>query len=147
MMMLTCYIGVQDEGKYGEHCVDGGVANHEKALVQRHRREVEYGRENCLREFQSIRTVFHTSCHTDLHCGDDQPSVYDKLAEAGRPLVAVSAVDKEQSANMAELKDFASVMVQYSSEPGYITWVIEKSAARLACFPSFPTIPMPTLAA
>ena len=54
MMMLTCYIGVQDEGKYREHCVDGGVANHKKALVQRHRREVENGREDCLRQFQFI---------------------------------------------------------------------------------------------
>ena len=41
--------------------------------------------------------------------------MYDKLAEASRPLVAVSAVDKEQSANMAELEDLASVMVQNSS--------------------------------
>ena len=73
--------------------------------------------------------------------------MYNKLAEASRPLVAISPMDKEQPANMAELEDLASVMVQYSSEPGYITWVIEKSAARLACFPSFPTIPMPTLAA
>ena len=51
MMKQTCDICVQDQGKYGEHCVDGGVANHEKALVERHRREVEHGGENCLRQF------------------------------------------------------------------------------------------------
>ena len=60
MMMLTCYIGVQDEGKYGEHCVDGGVANHKKALVQRHRREVEHSGEDCLSKKISSSEQFFT---------------------------------------------------------------------------------------
>ena len=94
MLKQTCDICVQDKGKYWEHCVDGGIANHEKALVQRHRREVEHGGENCLRQYNLEKRVFHKSCHTtDLHCSDDKPSVYDKLTEASRPLVAVSAMD------------------------------------------------------
>ena len=104
----TCHIGVQDQCKYWQHCVDGGIADHEKTLVQRHRREVEHGGEDCLHQKLNLsEQLFHKSPSKDLHCGDDKASVYDELAETSRPLVAVSAVDKEQSANMAELEGFS----------------------------------------
>lgn len=40
-----------------------------------------------------------------LHCGDDHPSVHDKLAQRSWALVAVPAMDHEQAANVLKLSD------------------------------------------
>ena len=56
LIWQTCDISVQDEGKHGKHGVDGGVANHEKTLVERHRREVEHGGKDCLARFNHQMT-------------------------------------------------------------------------------------------
>ena len=54
----------------------------------------------------------------NLHCGDDESPVDDELAEACRPLVAVSAMDKEKSANVTELKKMDSFSLFFHHLPG-----------------------------
>ena len=103
-MKQTRHVGVQDERKNWKHCIDSGIADHQETLIERHRREVEHGRKDCLQNIILSEKFSLTKMPQNLHCGDDESPVDDELAEACRPLVAVSAMDKEKSANVTELK-------------------------------------------
>ena len=49
---------------------------------------------------------------THLHRGDDEASVYNKLAEARRSFVAVPSMDKEQPSNVTKLRSRASLLIR-----------------------------------
>ena len=104
ILKQTRHVGVQDERKNWKHCIDSGIADHQETLIERHRREVEHGRKDCLQNIILSEKFSLTKMPQNLHCGDDESPVDDELAEACRPLVAVSAMDKEKSANVTELK-------------------------------------------
>ena len=71
----------------GQHRVHGGIADHEKTLVQGNGCEVEDRREN------------------SLHRRYDQSPVHDKLRQSRRPLVRSPAVHQQQPNDVAELRD------------------------------------------
>ena len=77
---------------------------------------------------------------THLHRGDDEASVYDKLAEARRSFVTVPSMHKEQPSNVTKLRSMASAFVRkhyLSCESCLVYYLCDGEVGGKACLFSF----------